>query len=136
MRWRRRFEALVGIDVRSLAALRIGLSAVLIWDLLGRLRDLEAHYSDDGVLSRAELLAWRDWPTISLHLMAGQTWAQAVLFAVALVAALAMLVGWRTRTATILSWLLLASLHARLPLVLHGGDLLLRMMLFWASQPE
>lgn len=132
-RGRRIFEQLVGIDVRSLALMRIGMAVVLAWDLFVRLGDLEAHYSDIGVLPRAELLEFREGhPAFSFHLASGETWFQGLLFAVALLAALALLVGWRTRTATVVCWLLLASLHARHPLVLHGGDLLLRVLLFWA----
>lgn len=130
---RARFEELVGLDLRSLAALRVAVAGVLIWDLLFRLRDLEAHYTDVGILPRADLLEWKaDIPSFSFHLASGSTLFQALLFAVALGAAFAMLVGWRTRIATVVSWALLASLHARHPLLLHGGDLLLRMLLFWA----
>lgn len=128
-----RWQRLVGVDVRSLAALRIALASVLIYDILARARDLSAHYTDRGVLPRAELLAWKGDPSLfSVHLLGGSVWVQGLLFTLALGAALALLVGWRTRLATVLSWLLLASLHVRNPLVLHGGDQLLRVMLFWA----
>lgn len=131
--WRRRWQMLVGIDVRSLALLRISLATVLIYDIVARWRDLEAHYSDRGVLPRAELLDWKsDEVFFSLHLMSGQVWVQGLLFTLALAAAIALLLGWRTRWVTALSWFLLASLHARNPLILHGGDQLLRVMLFWA----
>lgn len=130
---RRHFEELCGIDLRSLAALRVTLAAILLWDLVARLFDLEAHYSDRGVLPRADLLDFRgEDPFFSLHLASGRVGFQAILFAVAILTAAALLVGWRTRAATIVSWILLASLHGRNPLVLHGGDLLLRLLLFWA----
>lgn len=128
----RRWRRLVGIDFRSLAALRIGLASVLIYDLLARARDLEAHYSDTGLLPRADLLAWKgDAYNFSFHLLSGIWWVQGLLIGVALVAAAFLLVGRYSRTATFVSWLLLASIHARNPLVLHGGDMLLRSMLFW-----
>lgn len=123
---------LVGIDPRSLATLRIGLALVLIFDLLDRFRDLEAHYSDTGLLPRADLLAWKaDAVSFSVHLLSGLWWMQGLLLALGLGAAVFLLVGRYTRTATFVSWLLLASLHARNPLVLHGGDQLLRCLLFW-----
>ena len=126
--WRK----LVGIDVRSLAALRITLASVLIYDLLARARDLEAFYSDTGVLPRAGLLAWKEGAlNFSLHFLSGIWWVQAMLFALALWAAVALLLGRRTRLAGFLCWLMVASLHVRNPLVLHGGDMLLRLLLFW-----
>jgi hypothetical protein len=45
------------IDLRSLAALRIGLGALLLAALAYRALDLEAHYADTGVLSRE--VPWR-----------------------------------------------------------------------------
>ena len=45
---------------------------------------------------------------------------------------IALLVGFYTRAATFLSFVLLLSLHNRNPLVLHGGDSLLRLLLFWS----
>jgi type II secretory pathway component PulM len=122
----------LGVDTRALAALRVGLGCLLVADLLGRARDLRAFYTDFGVLPRATLATvsspWRP----SLHALSGDLWFQALLFAVAGVAALALALGWRTRTATVVSWLLLVSLHNRNPVVLNGGDVLLRMVLLWA----
>jgi hypothetical protein len=65
-------------------------------------------------------------------MMSGLFWAQAALFIVAAVAALALLVGYRSRLATIASWVLLVSLQMRNWPILHGGDALLRMLLFWS----
>ncbi len=41
---------LLGIDTRSLAVLRIALAALVLIDLLQRAVDLQAHYTDFGVL--------------------------------------------------------------------------------------
>lgn len=125
-------DRLFGIDTRSLAALRVGLAAVVLFDLATRARDLRAHYTDDGVLSRAVLLAIDPGTPPSLHLVAGGVLFQALLFVIAAVLALALLVGYRTRVATAATWLLTASLEARNPLVLHSGDEVLRLLLFWS----
>lgn len=110
----------------------MGLASVLIYDLLARARDLEVHYSDTGLLPRADLLAWKsDAYNFSFHMLSGIWWVQGLLLGLALVAAVFLLVGRYSWTATFVSWLLLASLHARNPLILHGGDQLLRVMLFW-----
>ena len=42
--------------------------------------------------------------------------------------AIALLVGWRTRLATVLCWYLVASVQ---PLSYMGGDSILRLLLFW-----
>ena len=127
------------VDVRSLAALRIGLGFMLLIDLAARAGNLTAHYTDAGVFPRSariELdLAEADigenyhW---SLHMLSGDGWAQATLFALAGFAALAMLVGYRTRLATVAGFVLAVSLQNRNPLVVDAGDLILKCLLFWS----
>jgi len=131
-RLRRTVAPRLGVDTRALAALRVGLGLLLVADLLGRARDLRAFYTDFGVLPRAALadLSAEWW--FSVHALSGDLWFQAALFVVAGAAALALTLGYRTRTAAALSWVLLVSLHNRNPVVLNGGDVLLRMLLLWA----
>jgi hypothetical protein len=130
---RERVRLLLGIDLRSLALFRITCGLLLLVDLAGRARLLEANYTDFGAHPRAVALAYRE-PNLlpSLHWLAGSLRVEAGLFAVAAAVALLLLVGWRTRIATVLSWFLLVSLHARNELVLDGGDHLLRHLLFWS----
>lgn len=129
---RRKLVDLFGIDVRALAIARIGFALLILADLANRARSFAAHYGDESVLPRHALLgehyndAW-----ISLHLAGGELWFQALLFGVAAVFALMLLVGYKTRLATVVSWLLLISLQNINPLVVQGGDIELRMMLFW-----
>jgi hypothetical protein len=130
---RERVRLLLGIDLRSLALFRITCGLLLLVDLAGRARMLEANYTDFGAHPRAAALLYHQPGLLpSLHLMTGSVRAEAALFAVAAVVALLLLVGWRTRIATVVSWLLLGSLHARNELVLDGGDHLLRHLLFWS----
>jgi len=131
--WRGRLGEVFGADLRSLALLRVALAGLVLCDVGLRARDLTVFYSDAGVLPRAEYLArvGEGWGW-SLHLVSGAAWLQAGLFAVAALAALAMLVGWRTRAATIVTWVMLCSVQQRNPLLEQGGDILLRMVLFWA----
>jgi hypothetical protein len=122
------------VDLRSLAAFRIAVSLILLWDLVVRARDLEAHYTDAGVLPRTVLfdnfLALR--PYFSVHILMGTALFEAILFCLAGLCAVALLLGFRSRIACAACWFLTCSLHARNPLVLHGGDDLLRLLLFWA----
>jgi hypothetical protein len=130
---RERLRLLLGIDVRSLALFRVACGLLLLVDLASRARLLEANYTDFGAHPRtAALLYHQPGGLPSLHWLAGSVRAEAALFAVAAATALLLLVGWRTRVATVLSWFLLSSLHARNELVLDGGDHLLRHLLFWS----
>lgn len=111
----------------------MALAGCLLADLWTRGQDLQAHYTDAGVLPRAVLLTQFAQPWhLSLHLISGQWAVQAALLLLAAVCAVALLCGYRTRLATWGSWLLLCSLHSRNAMVLQGGDELLRLLLFWS----
>lgn len=115
-----------GIDVRSLAALRVGLAILILADLALRAPYLKAHYSDEGIMPREGVHS-----LISVYLLGGSAAWAGLLFAVAAVFAGMLLIGYRTRLATLASWYLLISLHLRNPLVLHAGDKLMALLLFW-----
>lgn len=120
-----------GLDLRSVAVFRIVLATITLVDLAGRARDLRIHYTDDGVLTREvvrdSLSPWR-W---SLAFLDGSVAFGAAVFALAALAAVALLVGYRTRIAIVLVWVLMLSIQVRNPLVLSGADTLLRLLLFW-----
>ncbi len=126
-------EKLAGIDLRSLAAFRIGLGAILVWDLCDALAGVSLFYTDAGAVPREVLARVRESGWLwSLHTLSGAAWWQVVLIVLHLVAALCLIAGWRTQLVAVVSWVLLCSLQARNPLVLHGGDTVLRVMSFWA----
>ena len=132
-RLRRALAARFGVDPRALAAFRIAVGALLLVDLLLRARSLRAFYTDAGVLPRPALReAFPLFSRLSIHALSGAAWVQIALFCLAGAAAVALLVGYRTRLALLCSWLLLLSLQARNPFVLNGGDVLLRRVTFWA----
>jgi hypothetical protein len=125
-------RAVLSIDVRSLAALRIALATLVLVDLASRARLLCTNYTDFGAHPRSAVLAYREpFSLPSLHLLSGSAEAQAALFALAALVAIALAVGWHTRLATGLTWFLAISLQARHELVLDGGDHALRHLLFW-----
>lgn len=111
----------------------MGIGALLVSDLVARAVDLRAHYTDVGILPRERLVSgWGQKLFYSLHMLGGDTTSQVVLFLVAGVFATMLLVGYRTRLAAFVSWVLLCSLHGRNYAVLQGGDDVLRVMLFWS----
>ena len=120
------------IDLRSFAFFRILLGCLLIADLLIRGGDLSVWLSDSGVFPRNFVIDWAGDGRWSLYFISG-SWVWALfLNIVAAFSAMALLLGYRTRIATLFSFVLLVSLHNRAPLVLQGGDNLLLLMVFWS----
>ena len=121
-----------GVDLRTLALFRVLLGFYLLLSTLLRMGDLSAHYTDFGVMPRdvqQDMLAHGSW---SLHLFNGTFAAQFVLFLVASLAALGLMVGWRTRLMTVISWVLLISVQNRNTFILSGEDNLAVLLTFWA----
>lgn len=127
-------RTLFGIDLRSLALFRVALASAILFDLGDRSRDLVAHYTDQGALPSGTATALFGTSTAaSAHTwLSGSVTAEIALFVLAAVAGLCLLVGCYTRVAAVASWLLLVSLQARNPYAASmGGDILLRILLFW-----
>jgi uncharacterized membrane protein YphA (DoxX/SURF4 family) len=129
----RRGAPLFSLDLRSIGAFRIALGVALLLDLATRAVDLEAHYSDHGVLTRWSIFSdparsafW------SMHLAIGSSAGQAVLFLFAAALAVMLLLGFKPRLAAVASLFFLVSLQNRTPPVFYGFDLLLRVCLMWA----
>ena len=133
-RLRHKMSELWSIDTRSLALFRMALGILLLGDLTGRLIDLDGLYGAGGVqpVQVVREFLQEQYPGAwSFHLLSEATAFQACLLLMAAGLAVALILGWRTRLVAVGCWLLLASLHARSPLVTNGGDVLLRMMLLW-----
>jgi hypothetical protein len=130
---RDRAQSRFTVDTRALAALRIALGAILLFDLVTRAAHLEFFYTDSGVYS---LTAYEEtygrYTGLSIHALSGELWFQRFLFALAGLFAVALTVGYRTRLVGFVSLVLLFSLHARNPAVLNGGDRLLLVLLLIA----
>lgn len=125
-------RAVFGIDLRTLALFRVLLGVYLLLNVISRVQDLASHYSDFGVMPRSVLMGLLADGSWSLHLFNGTAIAQAVLFALAALAAIGMIVGWRTRLMTVASWVLLLSIQNRNIFILSGEDNLALLLTFWA----
>jgi Vitamin K-dependent gamma-carboxylase len=126
-------DTLFGVDTRALAAMRIALAGVVLVDLVLRLGDVTAFYTDRGVFPRHVARAMAPPGSLALYFLAGGDAAAYLLLAIHGLAAMAMFLGLRTRFATIVTWVLTVSLHSRNPLILQGADDLLRLLLFWST---
>jgi hypothetical protein len=123
----------LSFDLRALALMRISIAIVIILDLSIRISNLELFYSDTGVFPLSMLFqyAWNPY-YFSIHTVSGLWQFQLIIFLLSYFCAGMMLLGFRTRLFTFLSWVLMLSLHNRNGLILQGGDDLLRMVLFWS----
>lgn len=130
---RDRIKRLFEIDARSLAIFRIGLGTILLYDWISRSLDFISHYTDYGILPRASLLEKAvNVSRFSIFFCTDNYFLTALFFAFGMLSALALIVGYRTRFAIVISWILLVSIQIRNPLLLQGGDDLLRMLTFWS----
>lgn len=131
--WRAALHEIVGLDLRSLALMRVMLGLLLLLDVILRSTDTVAFYSDQGVFPRAALLefGWYQW-RYSLHMGTGEPAVIGGLFVLQGIFAVMLMVGYRTRLATIASWIFVISLHARAALLLQAGDIVIRLVLFWS----
>lgn len=120
------------LDLRSIALFRILLGSLLLWDLILRSADLATFYTDKGTLPRGAWLELTHRWHWSIHAASGELWWQMLLFTVAALFAVALVIGYKTRLASIASFILVASLLNRNGLLLQGGDQLLVIMSFWA----
>lgn len=120
-------------DTRSIATFRGLLGAVLMFHLCGWLADAPAFLGDAGLVPRGALdgpdSLWR----ITLHAASGQAGLIQLLLVVQIGAAAALLIGWRTRLAAGVSFVLYASLLNRAPALVSGGEMLLAALLFWSG---
>ncbi|MGD1807156.1 DCC1-like thiol-disulfide oxidoreductase family protein [Dapis sp. BLCC M126] len=127
-----KLEELFGLDLRSLALFRVGLALIIIVELIIRATDLTAHYSDAGVMPRTLLKEISNPFYWSINSISGEAFVQGLIFLFAGLVAIALLVGYRTRLATIAIWAFIISIHNRNPVLIFAADHVLRALLFWA----
>ena len=120
------------IDYRTLALFRVLMAVLILVDLAIRCEDFIAFFTDDGILQRSQILGYYGESTWSIYFLNGSPWFAGMLVLIAILAACAMMIGYRTRLAVIISWVLLVSMHFRNPLLSSGADDLMRVLLFWA----
>jgi len=110
---------------------RVWIAATTISDITTRYEDIHHHYSDSGMFPREFILrSFTNHYWITLHMISGAEFIMRLLFIIELIIAFLMLVGYRTRTMTILSWVLVCSVQNRNYVLGHSGDTVHRLFLF------
>ena len=122
------------IDARQYAALRIAFGGLSVVYLLGLLPYVEAQFSGLGWLRDIQQIAVQNGGSWSLFFI--QAGAQATTLAYAIVwmgiiAAFMLMIGWQSRLAAFITWLVWVSLWNRNPLLLDGDDAILKLMCFY-----
>jgi hypothetical protein len=126
-------EGWPGIDLRSLALMRIACALLCLFDLGNRAFALRAQYTSQGVLALRNYLwqpdlSWRVW---SIYYLGDSPFFVCCMFGLTATLAVSLALGYRSRAASLGLWIMILSLHHRNILVINGGDHYFRMLLFW-----
>jgi hypothetical protein len=132
------FKYLPVLDPRSLSLFRILLAIILILDLIFfRFLNLEAFYTDAGILPRelAEKLGNSNGYTaltpLSPLFLSGSKQFVVLFFILAGLSYTALLIGFKTRWASITSFFFLLSIQHRASIVVETDDRMLLCLVFW-----
>ena len=125
-------RACVQIDSRTLAVFRVFVGALVVADLLLRSRNFSLFYTESGVVPRSLAIEHAAEYPFSIYYLTTNSTLIAALFVLQGLIALQLIVGYRTRIATILTFLFVVSLDHHNPFVLSYADALFRLLLFWA----
>ena len=94
--------------------------------------NLTAFFTDEGILPRrALLLTYAD--RFSVLNLFGEWWQVAVVWLMSCAVALCVAVGWHTRLACFLAFVLVSSFSWRDPLILDGSDFVFRVVPLWLT---
>lgn len=121
----------VHIDKRAAATFRMMLGFLIVSDTVLRSRNLVYFYTQSGVLPMDMFQEVAEGLSL-LFVLPDSTIVVILFFVLRLLIGVQLLVGYRTRIAIVLSFLLTVSLDMRNPFVLSYSDNLFRLLLFWA----
>src|SRR5262249_5193840 len=114
-------DSYLTFDRRTLGFARIAIGFLLVMDLLRRTPDWQNMYSTAGVLP-IHVNLWRPqadgFSIFNAFSTPGELW---VLWAVGLVGAICLLVGYRTRLAQVTMLVFVTSMNGRVLLIENGG---------------
>ncbi|MFP9192296.1 HTTM domain-containing protein [Natronosalvus vescus] len=128
----RNLKESVTIDARSLAVFRVFVGLLIIADVLLRSRNFWFFYTDEGVVPRSHAMAVTADNAFSIYHISTDPTVIAGLMIIQVLIAIQLIVGYKTRLATILSFLFVISLDYHNPFVTSYADVLFRLLVFWA----
>jgi Vitamin K-dependent gamma-carboxylase len=122
------------IDARQYAALRIAFGGLALIYFVQLLPYVETQFSGSGWLGDIQQIDIQNGGSWSLFFIATGMYATTLAYAVVILgiaSAFLMMIGWQSRLATCITWLVWVSLWNRNPLILDGDDAVLKMMCFY-----
>lgn len=127
--WARRAFAL---DLRSLAAFRMAIGAIVAADAVLRCRDVPLMFGRDGMFPLEPLREYLgDSGAWSLAMVVDASWCGPAVLALECVAGLLLAAGCGTRWATVAAWVAVVSVLRRTAPATNAGDAWLACLLFW-----
>ncbi|KYR02878.1 hypothetical protein DLAC_00351 [Tieghemostelium lacteum] len=130
-RFKLKMQQMFGMDLRSIALFRVVMALCVIGDMLERLTDLRVMYTEEGIMPRSLIVTrYSSNFFFPIHLINTSWGAQLFFFWIHIGFAFLMMIGYRTKTFSVLTWFMTISLQAYNGVIGHGGDVFFRMMLF------
>jgi hypothetical protein len=126
-------DLLKDVDPRRYAALRIAFGLLLTLTLLGHFGGIALNFSDEGWLSASTAVELRPFPAWSVLGLITSAWGARIVFGTLLVFAVAFTLGIRTRLSAWICFAGLLSIENRNPVLAYGGDMALRVFLFYLA---
>jgi len=122
----------VRIDTRTLAVFRMLLGALIVADIFLRSRNFHFFYTEDGAVPQSLAEQYTAETAVSVYYFTTDPTIIAGLFVLTALVGVQLFIGYKTRLATVLAFLLVISLDHHNPLVLSFADTLFRFLLFWS----
>ncbi|NOT13407.1 MAG: HTTM domain-containing protein [Methylococcaceae bacterium] len=122
------------IDARQYAVLRIGFGCLSTVYLSQLLPYVETQFSGLGWLGSIQQIAIQNGGSWSLFFLSVTSHSLPFAYAIVILGILAaflLMIGWQSRLAAFITWLIWVSLWNRNPLLLDGDDAVLKMMSFY-----
>ena len=120
-------------DLRAIGIFRILLATTILFDQFILIGDWEAFRSAAGVVSAADSRGWGNPWIWSVYWLSDGPLLPFVLEILRFAASVTLLLGIRSRLSAFLLFVILASVAARNPLILQGGDRVLVVVTFFAA---
>lgn len=118
------------LDLRSLSLFRIGLGLTILYNLYSIYPNLDAFYGPHGVAPLYAIKSELNW---SLYAISDNFYFLRTFFILHVVFAIMLIVGFRTRLATILCLIMTVSLIHRAPILSYGADKIVKVFLMWGA---
>lgn len=119
-------------DIAPVCLFRLVYGALLALWLLQLLPDLSAFFTDEGVFPRFEAVTAYPGVFSVLQVM-GAWWQVAIFWSAAMVVALMLAAGYRTRLVSFLAFVVVSSFEWRDPLITDGSDFVFRLIPLWLT---